>query len=63
MFISLLANRFRIFTVSLNHLAFLKLHESYKQGFGSRMGATDCFSKASWGVYTYFQEALEKSYL
>jgi hypothetical protein len=27
------------------------------------MGATDGFSKASWGVYTDFQEALEKQFI
>ncbi len=27
------------------------------------MGATDGFSKGSWGVYTDFQEALEKQFV
>jgi hypothetical protein len=27
------------------------------------VGATDGFSKASWGVYTDFQEALEKQFV
>jgi hypothetical protein len=54
MFMSVLANRMQKCLI-----AFLKPNMSYKQVFWSRIGATDGFSKASWGVYTDFQVALE----